>query len=455
MPTEQFTAPENAPSRAFLFAIILVGILSLATGCGRGRGPGKVNRIDEVSLASSGVELREVVSPLSPTRDWPGWRGPSGNGIAAANSAPVRWSDSEGVRWSANVPGRGHGSPIVVGDRVLLATAIDGQAQQLVLAYDRESGQELWQRIVHEGNFPDRAEVHTKGTNANSTLASDGKLAFISFFNNARVTATALDMDGHIVWQTELGPFSSKFGYAPSPLLYKSLVIFAVDNWGGGYLVGVDAGSGQIAWRVGRPAKNSHSSPLIATVGGRDQLLIAGCDQVCSYDPATGKQLWSAAGTSETTCGTMVVSNDLVFASGGYPDKQTICLTADGKKVWDNRVNVYEPSLLAVDDLLFGVTDSGIAYCWSAPDGRERWKERLGGNFSASPTYCNGNVYVSDLSGKTYVFAANGERYQPVSLNRVGNDNYASPAIVEGEIFLRVGFGSGNERQEKLLAIGG
>jgi outer membrane protein assembly factor BamB len=296
--------------------------------------------------------------------------------------------------------------------------------------------------------------VHTKGTNANSTLASNGKLAFISFFNNHGVIATALDLDGKIAWQTELGPFSSKFGYAPSPLLYKSLVIFAVDSWGGGYLVGVDAESGQVAWRVARPAKNSHSSPLIANVGGRDQLLISGCDQVCSYDPATGKQLWSTAGTSETTCGTMVVSKDHVFASGGYPDKQTICLTAEGKKVWDNRVNVYEPSLLAVDDLLFGVTDSGIAYCWSATDGRERWKARLGGNFSASPTYCNGNIYVSDLSGKTYVFAANGDSYQQVSLNRLGNDSYASPAITEGEIFLRVGFGSGGERQEKLIAIG-
>ncbi len=454
MTKKQITAPEQKYWRAIPLAITLGGMLSLSIGCG-GRGPGKVNRIDEVSLASSGIEVREVATQLSPTRDWPGWRGPSGNGIAAAASAPIRWSDSEGIRWSANVPGRGHGSPIVIGDRVLLATAVDAQAQQLVLAYDRESGQELWQRIIHEGNFPDPAEVHTKGTNANSTLASDGNLAFISFFNNSHVTATALDLDGHIVWQTELGPFSSKFGYAPSPMLYKSLVIFAVDNWGGGYLVGVDAGSGQVAWRVARPAKNSHSSPLIATVGGRDQLLIAGCDQVCSYDPATGKQLWSAAGTSETTCGTMVVANELVFASGGYPGKQTICLTADGKKVWDNRVSFYEPSLLAVDDLLFGVTDSGIAYCWSAADGRERWKERLGGNFSSSPTYCNGNIYVSDLSGKTYVFAASGERYQQVSLNRVGNDNYASPAIIDREIFLRVGFGSGTDRQEKLLAIGG
>jgi outer membrane protein assembly factor BamB len=448
MPSEQGSA------MAFLWTAAFATLLSLSTGCGGGRGPGKLNSIDEVSVASSGVELREVESQLSPSRDWPGWRGPSGNGIAAAASAPIRWSDSEGVRWSTSVPGRGHGSPIVVGDRILLATAIDSQAQQLVLAYDRKSGQELWQRIVHEGNFPDRKEVHTKGTNANSTLASNGKLAFISFFNNHGVIATALDLDGKIAWQTELGPFSSKFGYAPSPLLYKSLVIFAVDSWGGGYLVGVDAESGQVAWRVARPAKNSHSSPLIANVGGRDQLLISGCDQVCSYDPATGKQLWSTAGTSETTCGTMVVSKDHVFASGGYPDKQTICLTAEGKKVWDNRVNVYEPSLLAVDDLLFGVTDSGIAYCWSATDGRERWKARLGGNFSASPTYCNGNIYVSDLSGKTYVFAANGDSYQQVSLNRLGNDSYASPAITEGEIFLRVGFGSGGERQEKLIAIG-
>lgn len=449
----EYASQLHAIPIAWLFAISLFTSLASLAGCGRG--PGKINSVEEVSLDSSGIELRDVDYQLDPTNDWSSWRGPAGNGIAAATNAPTQWSEREGIRWMSEIPGRGHGSPIVVANHVLLATAREGEAQQLVLAYDRITGNKLWERVVHEGNFPDQSEIHNKGTHANSTLVSDGRAAYIAFFNNKRVTATALDLDGRIVWQTELGPFSSKFGYAPSPVLYRSLVIFAVDNWGGGYLVAVDAASGQVAWRVSRAAKNSHSSPLITNVGGRDQLLIAGCDEVCSYDPASGEQLWATAGTSETTCGTMVTAGDLVFASGGYPNKQTICLTATGKQVWTSKTSVYEPSLLAVGELLFAVTDSGIAYCWSAKDGSELWKERLGGNFSASPTYCNGNVYVSDLSGKTYVFAASGEKYREISVNRLGNDCYASPAITEGEIYLRVGFGSGRDRQEKLVAIGG
>ncbi|MCA9257853.1 MAG: PQQ-binding-like beta-propeller repeat protein [Planctomycetales bacterium] len=428
------------------------GIL-IMTGCGRG--PGKVTPVDEVSLSTSGVELREVEQQIDPTGDWAGWRGPTGNGIAAASNAPTNWSESNNVRWMADVPGRGHGSPIVVGKTILLATALDDQAKQLVVAYDRESGNQIWERTVHQGNFPERNEIHSKGTNANCTLVSDGSRAYIAFFNDGGVTATALDLSGEVVWQTKLGAFSSKFGYAPSPVLYKSLVIFAVDNWGGGYLVAVDSEKGKIAWRVSRPAKNSHSSPFIASVGGRDQLLISGCDLVCSYDPSSGEELWSVEETTETTCGTMVASNDRVFVSGGYPGKQTLCLSANGEKLWENRTSVYEPSLLLVNDLLFAVADNGIAYCWSADDGSKLWDERLGGNFSASPTFCNGNIYVSDLSGKTYVFAASGAGYQEVSVNQLGNDCYASPAIVENEIYMRVGFGSDRQRQERLVAIGG
>lgn len=444
----------TAQQYSWLAALALLCVL-VTNGCRRGRGPGASTPVDEVSVDSSGVTVHEVEYPLDRVRDWAGWRGPSGDGIAAAPTAPTHWSADDGVRWMSDVPGRGHGSPIVVGDTVLLATAIEAEARQQLLAYNRSSGDLLWQRTIHQGDFPSASEVHKKGSHANSTLVSDGQQAFIAFFNNGRVTATAVDLAGETQWQTDLGGFSSKFGYAPSPVLYKSLVIFAVDNWGGGYMVAVDAKSGTVAWRVARPAKNSHSSPLIAQVSGRDQLLICGCDEVASYDPASGEQLWSVAGTTETTCGTMVATADRVFASGGYPGKQTLCLSGQGEKLWENRVSLYEPSLLTVNDLLFGVTDGGIAYCWSVADGSEKWKKRLGGNFSASPAYCNGNLYVSDLGGKTYVFAASGEGYEEVSVNRLGTDCYSSPAIIDGEIFLRVGFSDGPNRQEKLVAIGG
>lgn len=410
--------------------------------------------VEEISVSRSGVVLREVASDPALLASWPSWRGPQGNGWATTQEVRTQWSESEGVRWMSDVPGRGHASPIVVGDLVLLATAVDGEQKQRVLAYDKTSGEKLWDTVVHEGNFPSKRENHHKSTNANSTLASDGRQAYVAFFNDGKIFATALDLNGNQVWQKELGVFNSKFGFAPSPLLYKSFVIFTADHRGGGYLAALDAETGEIAWRIARDAKNSHSSPTIATVGGKEQLLISGCDRVASYDPATGEQLWSTSCLAETTCGTIVVDKDKVYASGGYPDRQTICLSADGKKIWENQTKIYEPSMLAVDDYLFAVSDDGIAYCWSGQEGNVLWRKRLGGNFSASPVLCNGQLYVSNLSGKTYVFQASPEGYREIAVNRLGTDCYASPAMVDGNIFLRVGFQNGGSRQEKLVCIG-
>ncbi len=418
-------------------------------GCGS-----RVTRtpVREVSVATSGVELKDVAGPMD---GWPGWRGPTGDGLAPDQDLPTHWSESEGIVWRVDVPGRGHGSPVVVGDLVLLASAIDSQQKQVMLAYDRKTGEQQWQLVIHEGDFPSQREIHSKGTNANGTVACDGQRAYIAFFNSGAVTATAVDLEGNEVWRRELGAFASKFGYAPSPILYKSFVIVAVDNWGGGYIAALDSETGEIAWRIARPAQNSHSTPLVAHIGGRDQMLISGCDQVASYDPATGQEIWSTRCISETTCGTMVVLGDRAYASGGYPEKQTICLSATGEKIWDNKTQVYEPSMLAYGESLFAVSDDGIAYCWSADDGKMRWRERLGGNFSASPVVCNGNIYVPNLSGKTFVFKASPDGFDEVAVNRLGSDCYASPAVFQGQMFLRIGVQAGGDRQEQLVCIGG
>lgn len=423
----------------------LVLAVCVLQGCGR-----RANNVAEISVDSSGVAVTDLGVDLS--QEWSTWRGPLQNGIALSPAAPTHWDESS-VKWETLLPGRGHGSPIVVGDLVVVATAIDQQSQQLVLAYDRNTGEKKWETTIHKGRFPSAGELHQKGSNANSTLASDGERLFIAFLNGGEIIATALDFEGNQVWQQPLGAFTSRFGFAPSPVLYKSLVIVAADNWGGGYIAAMDGASGKIAWRISRAAKNSHSTPLIADLGGRDQLLISGCDTVDSYDPATGEKIWSTPGTTETTCGTMVVLNDHVFASGGYPGKQTICLDAEGNRIWDNQTKIYEPSMLAVDSELYAVSDDGIAYCWNAADGELQWRERLGGNFSASPVLCNGNLYVSDLSGKTFVFKASPDGYEEVAVNVLGNDCYASPAILNEQLFLRIGVGRGLERKEKLVCI--
>ena len=194
-------------------------------------------------------------------------------------------------------------------------------------------------------------------------------------------------------------------------MIYKSLVIIAADNFGGGYLAALDLDTGKVAWRRSRGDASSYASRSIATVGGVDRLLKTGGDRLASYDTATGDPRWETECIAEATCGTVVTANDRIYASAGYQDKETLCLSSEGERNWSNRSKVYEPSLAASGDAVVAVTDEGVAYCGSADSGDVRWRKRLGGNFSSSRVVFNGKVYVFDLQGIGYVFRADGEEY--------------------------------------------
>jgi len=422
-------------------------LLAVLNGCGR------ENPVHEISATDSGVEVRDHSSG-SEELYWASWRGPHGNGVAPDQTLPTAWDNSSGVLWRSDVPGRGHSAPVVIGDSVYVATAIAEPETQQVLSYDRETGDSQWTTTVHEGGLPSERSVHRKSTHANATIASDGHHLYAVFLNSDSIIVTAINIDGKIVWRQEAGKFVSRFGYAPSPVLYKSLVIVAADNSGGGYLAALDGETGKVAWRISRGNIDSYSSATVANVGGRDQLLISGCDNVTSYDPATGEKLWATPTAYEASCGTVVTTDELIFASGGYPSKETVCLSATGERLWANKTKVYEPSMVVVADQLIGVTDGGIAHCWRTATGDVVWRKRLSGNFSASPLVCNGRVYVPNLSGDTFVFTSEDGAYRQISKNKLGDDCYASPAAADGKLFLRVGVGSGSTRQEQLVCIG-
>jgi len=218
-------------------------------------------------------------------------------------------------------------------------------------------------------------------------------------------------------------------------------------------LVGLDLKSGTIAWRRSRGDISTYSSPALVTFDGVDQVVISGTNRMASYSPSTGELIWETDCIAEATCGTVVATADRVFGSGGYPDKQTVCLDAKGKLIWSNRTKIYEPSMVTDGENLFAVSDVGIAYCWSVADGATRWKKRLGGSFSSSPVIVNDKVIVSDLSGNTHVFKASGEKFELITKIKLGDDAHASPAIAGDAIFLRVGVGRGDSRKEKLFCI--
>ena len=402
-----------------------------------------------------------VSVPAAQADDWPVWRGPNGNGVADPGQAPALvWSsDSPHVIWKTPVPGRGNSTPIVIGSRIFLTSADESAKVQSVLCFDRESGKPLWKSAVHQGGFPEK--IHKKNTYATPTPASDGERVFAIFNNGGGIFLTALDLEGKQLWQVPTGDFRSRYpyGYGASPTLYESLVIVVSEFEQDGFLAAYDRKSGQEIWRTPRAAVSSYSSPIVAEVDGRDLLLISGNQQIAAYDPRSGQALWSVAGATPVTAGTVVWENDLVFASGGFPDKQTAAIKvgaggADAAPLWKNDERCYEQSMLVDDGHLYAVNDNGIAICWRVQDGREQWKHRLSGPISASPILANGHIYASVERGITYVFKADPEKFELVAENTLGDEAFATPVICGGRIYLRVAANSGGKRQEWLYCIG-
>ncbi|WP_417747077.1 PQQ-binding-like beta-propeller repeat protein [Rosistilla oblonga] len=391
--------------------------------------------------------------------DWLAWRGPTADNHARqGESVPTSWSETENVLWKTPVPGRGHATPIIVGDRIYLATADKTKDVQSVVAFDRQTGAEEGVIVVHDGGVD--VKIHSKNTYASPTIASDGKQLYTVFVNNKAVWASAISLGGKILWQQRVGEFDPKkypFGYGASPVVYRDILIVANEYDGpDSGLYAFDTATGKSRWQAERPQHSSFSSPIVAKVADRDQLLISGLRQIASFDPVTGRSLWQADGTTDATCGTVVWDGDLVFASGGFPDSGTFAVRGDGsgEVVWQNRVKCYEQSMLVVDGYLYAVADSGVAYCWRASDGQEMWKQRLKGPVSASPLAVGDTIMASNERGTTYVFKANPERFEELAENQWGNSSFASPVVVDDRIYLRHAKGEGADRQEFLVCIG-
>ena len=392
-----------------------------------------------------------------PASDWPFWRGPDQNGVASAKQTPpTSWSETENVLWRAEVPGRGHSSPVVIGDRVFITSADHEREVQIVLGLDRATGKQLWETIVHRGGFETRGKkMNLKATLASSTIASDGSRLFINFLNDNAVWTTALDLDGKQLWQTRLTDYQVHQGYGSSPTIYKNLVISSADNKAGGAIVAMDRTNGEIVWRRERPELPNYPSPVVVKAAGRDQLIMTGCDLVTSLDPLTGQTIWEIEGATTECVTTTVTDGKVILTSGGYPDNHISAVAADGsgKIVWENTDREYVPSMLIAKGHVFAILDAGIATCLNVETGEQIWKERLGGTFSSSPVLVGENIYVTSESGKTHIFKASVEGFQSVATNSLGSKVFATPAICGGQIFTRVSLTADEKTQEYVYCL--
>jgi outer membrane protein assembly factor BamB len=390
------------------------------------------------------------ISPM----DWPAWRGPTRDGIAApGQNPPVQWSETENILWKAPLPGRGHSSPTVVGNRIYLATGDRAKQSQSVLCLDRATGKIVWQTEVHSAAAD--SGKHSNSSAASSTVACDGERLFINFLNGGAVHTTALDLEGKILWQQKICDYVTHQGFGSSPVIHESLVLVSADHRGGGVVAGLDKKTGRVVWSESRPKLPNYTTPSILQAGGRTQMVMAGCNLITSLDPATGKKLWEVNGSTEECVTTAVTDGERVFTGGGYPRNHTVAIVADGsgKIAWQNTARVYVPSMIVKAGHLYAVMDAGIAVCWKSDTGEELWKERLGGETFASPVMVGDRIYSSNVGGKTFVFEATPKNFKLLAENQLGDEAYASPVICGSRIYLRVAK-KGESRQEFLYCVG-
>jgi len=423
------------------FALVAFSFVSLLPAAAPSKIPG-----DSTGVAKQG--------------DWPWWRGPTRDGMAAPDQKlPITWSDrenehAENVLWKTPIPGRGHGSPAIVGDRIFLVAAEPDTEIQSVIALDRATGKQLWKTTVHQGGFETKG--NTKTTLASCTPACDGERIFVNFLNGGSVWATALTIDGKQIWQERLTEFATHQGYGASPAIYDSLVICSADNQGKGAVIALDRLTGKEVWRVERPKLHNYTSPMIHHVAGKDQLVMVGCDLVSSYSPATGEKLWEIKGATTECVTSTVTDGNRIFTSGGYPRNHIEAVEADGsgKVTWSHNTRVYVPSLLVREGYLYGVLDAGVATCWKSDTGEEVWKNRLSGTFSSSPVMVGDTIYATNEAADTFVFKATPEGFEKLAENKLGDEVFATPTICGNRIYTRVAFKKDDKRQEYLYCLG-
>jgi len=374
--------------------------------------------------------------------EWPGWRGPNGDGHSDEQNVPTRWSDTENIAWKVVIPGKGHSSPVIWGDKLFLTTALEQDQKRVLLCLDRRTGTTLWERTVVTSPLEKK---HDLNSYASATPVTDGRHVWVSFFEQPKIVLACYDLDGNEAWRTSPGTFSSMHGFCSSPVLYKDTVILNGDQDADAYLVAFEKDTGKERWRTDRPNKTrSYCTPIFFEHQGKPQMVLSGSKSVCSYEPDTGKPIWWMAGPTEQFVATLVYADGILFVTGGFPDYHILGVDPGGTgdvlkthiKWRDRKGAAYVPSPIAANHHFFIVSDNGIASCFDAQTGKLQWKHRMGRRHSASAVAAGGNLYFLDDDGNTFVVKAAPE-YEPVSENTLNEPAFASPAISHGQLFIR------------------
>jgi outer membrane protein assembly factor BamB len=413
--------------------------------------------------------------------DWPQWRGPHGTGISDEKDLPIRWSATENVTWKASLAGLGVSTPIAAGARIFVTSQIgagvrkpgnhprlvqgadaaaageralasrgapaDPAADRTIFAveaFQRGDGRRLWEyRVEAAGPL---TGVHEKHNLASPSPVTDGRMVFAWFGTGQLV---ALDLNGRIVWARHLGkeiaPFDINWGHASSPTLYQDLLILLCDHTPASYLLAVDTRTGQERWRADRgKGRSSYTTPFVVETATGSELIVNSSERVDAYDPKTGAFLWHVGGANQFPIPSPTFHDGVVYLSRGYRSGPYMAIRPGGHGdistshvVWQVPTGApYISSLVYDAGVIYMANDVGAITAVEADTGKKLWQERVNAIFSASPVAADGKIYFVSETGETIVLKSGRE---PVVLarNDIGERLMASPAISNGQIFLR------------------
>lgn len=383
---------------------------------------------------------------------WPQFRGRDGQGHAAATDLPIKWSETENVRWKTELAGEGWSSPVLGnGDLWLTAAARDGLSLRAV-AVDPTTG-----RLVRDVEvFRPAAPIgkNTKNSFASPTPVLDDTYLYVHF--GTQGTACINQADGSIVWKNEELQLDHGEGPGSSPILWRDLLILTCDGKDVQYVAALDKATGKIRWKTARSGKfaespdqrKAYSTPLVARIGKgsqqREELISPGADRVIAYDPATGTELWKVEYKGWSNVPIPVLAHDMLYVTTAFARPELWAIKIGGvgditetHVAWKVKKQApASPSTVVVGRELYMVNDKGIVTCLDALSGEEVWTERLGGNFSASILYADGKLWLFREDGTSYVVEP-GRTYKLLAENKLDGRILATPAMVGRAMFLR------------------
>jgi outer membrane protein assembly factor BamB len=419
------------------------------------------------TIVGVGFCVATLSSQPDQDRFWPQWRGPLANGISRTADPPLEWSETKNIRWKVEIPGRGASTPVIWGDRIFVTTAVPvgvgGDAQHaprgglpqrgvhqfVVMALDRTTGRIVWQRTANQQE-PHEAAHFENGTWASGSPITDGEHVF-AYFESFGLYA--YDMNGTLLWQKDLGRkhMRNQFGEGSTPALYRNTLVITWDHLNGdSFIVALDKRDGKELWRVPRKEIDTWATPLILEVNGRPQVIVPAMNRIRGYDLDSGAVIWDGKGLTMNPIPSPVYDDEMVYLTSGFQgnDLRAIRIAQahgniDGSPAvaWSfDRDTPYVPSPILVDGVLYLLkTNAGVLSAFEAKTGMPLYRsQRLDGlpNVFSSPVAARGRIYFTGREGTTLVIRA-GRTFEVLAKNTLEDGFDASPALVDGNIYLR------------------